>query len=48
MDQNNIKITPPNISEDTLKEMKAFFAKTSIPRIEAEKALKQKGGEKIG
>jgi hypothetical protein len=42
MNQQDIDVKPPNISEDTLKEMKAFFAKTSIPRIEAEKAQKQK------
>jgi hypothetical protein len=42
MYNDEIKVTPPNISEETLKEMKAFFAKTSIPRIEAEKTQKQK------
>lgn len=39
---SEVIIRPPKISEETLKEMKAFFAKTSIPRIEAEKAQKQK------
>lgn len=42
MNENDIEIKPPNISEETLREMKAFFAKTSIPRIEAEKTQKQK------
>jgi hypothetical protein len=27
------EITPPRISEKTMKEMAAFFARTSIPRI---------------
>jgi hypothetical protein len=31
--QTEIKVTPPNISKETLKEMAQFFAKTSIPRI---------------
>ena len=36
-------ITPPDISEETLKQMAIFFMKTSIPRIlaaerEAEKS----------
>ncbi|MEK4269919.1 MULTISPECIES: hypothetical protein [Bacillus] len=33
-----INITPPQISEETMKEMAKFFMKTSIPRIlEAER-----------
>jgi hypothetical protein len=40
-----IVITPPIISEETRNEMKKFFAKTSIPRIMAEK---QKSNEKKG
>ncbi|MEH7440496.1 hypothetical protein V7182_23900 [Neobacillus drentensis] len=31
-----IVVTAPNISEETLKEMKLFFLKTSIPRILAQ------------
>lgn len=27
------KINPPNISDETMKEMVKFFMKTSIPRI---------------
>lgn len=27
------KITPPNISERTMKEMAKFFMKTSVPRL---------------
>lgn len=38
MKPSDVKVTPPNISEETLKEMKAFFVKTSIPRILAEQA----------
>ncbi|WP_171050883.1 hypothetical protein [Bacillus sp. BHET2] len=26
-------VTPPRISKETMKEMAAFFARTSIPRI---------------
>lgn len=32
-----IKVNPPNISEETMKEMVNFFKKTSIPRILAKK-----------
>ncbi|MFD9627881.1 hypothetical protein [Peribacillus muralis] len=28
-----IEVKPPNISDSTMKEMKEFFMKTSIPRI---------------
>jgi hypothetical protein len=28
-----IQINPPQISEETMKEMAIFFMKTSIPRI---------------
>lgn len=34
---DEVKITSPSISEETLKEMKKFFMKTSIPRILADK-----------
>ncbi|WP_275068602.1 hypothetical protein [Niallia circulans] len=38
-----IKINPPNISDETMKEMVKFFMETSIPRIIAyEKEQKQK------
>lgn len=40
-----IKINPPNISDETMKEMVKFFMKTSIPRIiayEKEQKKKQK------
>jgi hypothetical protein len=33
---HKIVVTSPNISEETLKEMKLFFLKTSIPRILAQ------------
>ncbi|GIN86952.1 hypothetical protein J6TS2_33380 [Heyndrickxia sporothermodurans] len=38
----NIKINnkPPNISEETMREMAAFFLKTSIPRIIAKEKKK--------
>lgn len=39
---DKIVIHPPNISEETMKEMKKFFMKTSIPRIIA--AELKKGG----
>ena len=29
----NTKVKPPQISEETLKEMAQFFLKTSIPRL---------------
>jgi hypothetical protein len=41
MEQKNI-VHPPQISADTLEQMKNFFAATSIPRIiEARKELKE-------
>jgi hypothetical protein len=36
----------PNISESTLKEMAAFFMKTSIPRIVAAEKEKVKEAER--
>lgn len=30
---NRVKVTPPNISKETMREMHQFFLKTSIPRI---------------
>jgi hypothetical protein len=36
MDRKDIKVTPPNITEETLKEMADFFYKTSLPRIIAD------------
>lgn len=33
--------TTPKISEETMKEMAAFFMKTSIPRILAQMAKKE-------
>lgn len=36
-----VKVTPPNISEETLKEMTKFFMKTSIPRIIATEKKKR-------
>jgi hypothetical protein len=32
-EKQSAEITPPRISEKTMKEMAAFFAKTSVPRI---------------
>jgi hypothetical protein len=40
MDRKDIKVTPPNISEETLRKMAQFFAVTSIPRILKEKENK--------
>lgn len=42
-EKNMERVTPtkPQISEETIKEMAKFFAKTSIPRILAEKAKEQ-------
>jgi hypothetical protein len=37
----DVGVKPPNISEETLKEMSIFFMKTSIPRIIAEKQAKK-------
>lgn len=40
------EITPPNIPEGTMEEMKQFFSKTSIPRImEARAKEKSKKGK---
>jgi hypothetical protein len=38
-----IIVTTPNISEQTLKEMKKFFMKTSIPRIVEARKTESKG-----
>jgi hypothetical protein len=38
-----IIVTTPNISEETLNEMKKFFMKTSIPRIIEARKSKKKG-----
>lgn len=38
-----IIITPPNINEETLNEMKKFFMQTSIPRILEAKQNERKG-----
>lgn len=35
-----IKVIPPQISEETKKEMAKFFLRTSIPRILAEEKKK--------
>jgi hypothetical protein len=32
-EKQSAEITPPRISEKTMKEMAAFFARTSVPRI---------------
>jgi hypothetical protein len=32
-EKQTAEITPPRISEKTMKEMAAFFARTSVPRI---------------
>ncbi|WP_187445023.1 hypothetical protein [Rossellomorea vietnamensis] len=32
----DIEVEPPDISKETMKEMSAFFLKTSIPRILAD------------
>lgn len=37
MKTGEIKINPPQISEETQRKMLEFFMKTSIPRILAEK-----------
>lgn len=43
MKQNEqLEIKPPNISEETLKEMAKFFMKTSIPRILADMKKKRR------
>jgi hypothetical protein len=38
-----IKVKPPNISDETMQEMYKFFLKTSIPRILAEEKNKNGG-----
>jgi hypothetical protein len=38
--ENDIQVTPPSISEETLEEMKRFFLKTSIPRIISERQIR--------
>ncbi|GKU81242.1 hypothetical protein [Niallia sp. NCCP-28] len=45
---NEVKVTPPSISDETMKEMKKFFMKTSIPRIIAEELEKQKKNKEVG
>ena len=40
MDLKDIEIKPPNISDETMKEMVKFFMKTSIPRIIEHERLK--------
>jgi hypothetical protein len=44
MGEKTGEVKPPQISEETMKEMAKFFMKTSIPRIIAErrKAAEQK------
>jgi hypothetical protein len=42
MSNEKIIITPPEISKETLNEMKKFFMKTSIPRIMKEKQAEKK------
>lgn len=37
-----VEIKPPVISEETMREMAAFFMKTSFPRIIAAEAEKKK------
>jgi hypothetical protein len=34
-------LKPPNISEETLKEMAEFFMKTSVPRILGNEKVKK-------
>lgn len=46
MKSEQVDIKPPNISDETMKEMAKFFMKTSIPRIVKEKQISRKGGEK--
>jgi hypothetical protein len=41
--EEKINVTTPSIKEETLKEMKNFFLKTSIPRIMKEKQNQRKG-----
>lgn len=45
--QEKIVVTKPQISEETKREMAAFFMKTSVPRIlEERKKQKQKEDSK--
>jgi hypothetical protein len=46
LNQKDVKVTPPDISEETLREMAEFFAKTSLPRIIAD-MKKEKEDEKM-
>jgi hypothetical protein len=41
MNLKDIEIKPPNISDETMKEMVKFFMKTSIPRIIEHERLKE-------
>lgn len=43
-----IKITPPNISDSTMKSMWRFFLKTSVPRILEEERKKKEVGKEAG
>jgi hypothetical protein len=36
-----IKVNPPQISDETKKEMAKFFSRTSIPRILADKEARK-------
>ncbi|KZR60426.1 hypothetical protein [Pseudobacillus badius] len=42
-----VTVTPPNISRETMEEMEQFFLKTSIPRILADYKAEKKGGENL-
>lgn len=44
MDNNEIEVKPPQISEETLKSMTQFFLRTSIPRM-IEKAKQKQADE---
>ncbi|MFJ5716589.1 hypothetical protein [Neobacillus sp. NPDC093127] len=37
MEKGTLEVEPPQISEETMKEMAKFFMRTSIPRIIAER-----------
>jgi hypothetical protein len=37
MGEKTVEVKPPQISEETMKEMAKFFMRTSIPRIIAER-----------